>query len=177
MSFFRKKRNMVRTAALPDFYNDSFATGGCDDSEYTTGRIIFDNICLYNNATDGSLFYVYGLTIAEDSGYAARIGQIQGSIGTLQQNCQAVRFTLANPPGQIFLDAHHYASTPSFNDPGLPAGAIQLSVVGVGTSAALFLCAPYPLWIVDPGYSLIVHNIAPCQNFAAGFWFLVAKPS
>lgn len=177
MPFWRKKRNMVRSVNLPEFYSEDFCTAGAYDLEVVTARQIFDNTCLFNNATAGELLYVYGINIVEDFGVCATIWEFKGHVGTLFQPGQQVRFAQGTPIGVTYLDQQHFPATPALDDPGPPAGSVFLTSISSGNQGGNIFIAPYPLFVIDPGYSLLVHVAMGCQQMAVGFWYQVAKPA
>jgi hypothetical protein len=155
----------------PDWFSDSLATGGYEFGQGDNTTNAYVQISLFNDATDGSLLRLYGLTAGNDTGFGMVMYPLFGTPnGTFVAKCRSVRFDGGSPPGQIWQQAIPSAF-PSPNPDPPPAQSTWLGTPGFDSETWF---SPFPIAIIPPGWSLVVANPATTTVVLAAFWYQVA---
>jgi hypothetical protein len=165
----KPKGTMVRPA--PDWFSDNLGCGGFRmPNGPATGFVNYVAVSLYNNANDGSLLKVYGISTVGDVTSSASVFAMAGTLGSFVQSCSSIRPDKAVPFGQIFQ-----ATTvePDVIHPNPYVFPPLLAVLGSGYPGQTHAWQ-HPRFILPPGYSLIVVNDQSDDNIGASFVYQVA---
>ena len=166
---------LVRPAT--DFFDDHLGVG--KGSIFATGanQSIWFSVALFNNATAGLVFKVYGLSTINVGEGGLDYFFVSGAYGTLAQGCSPVRPDVGVPYGQIYTQSQQVLATTA--NPYL----VQPAIATIGTSGESFTAfSQFPMFIVPVGYSLVACNTFPANNIGgalyaggAGFWYQMAN--
>jgi hypothetical protein len=161
----------------PDWFDDQLGVG--KGSIFATGanQSIWFSVSLFNNAGSGQVLKVYGLSTVNVGIGGLDCFFASGPYGTFYTGCSANRPDVGAPYGQIYTQSQEVGV--SSGNPYL----LQPAIATLGTSGESFTYfAPFPIFIVPVGYSLVVCNVYGANNIAgalyaggAGFWYQVAN--
>lgn len=162
----------VLARPAPDFFDDHLAFGGFQFNNGTVTGNHFLLCSLFNNASSGLAFKVYGISAAADggSGCCAWVDNLP-LIGTYAGPCFNIRADQGAPYGQIFQDVTTQAN-PLPNPYTFPATAALIGTSGFDSMTYL---SPFPLFIVPVGYALHVLNVTAGGLLGASFWYQQAN--
>jgi hypothetical protein len=162
----------VLTRTAPDWFSDSFATGGSTFLFLNQQSNVYYTVSLFNDSTTGAVLKVYGITNSNDSGGASWMYPLFGTpIGSLVGQCTSVRFDGGSPVGQIWAKKDQVAQNAPYPYP-LPPTA---SLLGTGGYDSMTHLSPFPLAIVPAGWSLVIANTQTTSVAGAAFWYQVAE--
>lgn len=160
----------VLTRPAPDWFDDFVAYGGF--SAFFVGGDHFTLTSLYNNASDGSAFKVYAITVTADGGGGQSAWVSQGvPTGTLVGACNPVRADLGAPFGLIY-QSQQLIGGPLPNPFTVPATA---ALIGSSGFDCFTYFAPFPMFVVPAGYALNAVNNFGSALTGTSFWYHVAK--
>src|SRR5229473_4204785 len=105
----------VLSRIAPDWFDDQLGIGAFATNNPVATPPTYVAIALFNNATDGSSFKVYGLSVFSNGGGGTSFFSPPTTIGALAGPCVSLRPDVGNPFGQIFTVSTAVAtpSTPS----------------------------------------------------------------
>jgi hypothetical protein len=120
-----------------------------------------NSIALFNNATDGSVLYVYAYKV-DCSDFTQVYAQVTpGTVGTLWSNGTPVNPTLALGPGQIFT-----GNTPAgFN-------FTHTSLTWQGDQPTPWVSMGFPLAIAPPAYEVVIYDGLANEAILASFYWV-----
>ncbi len=148
----------------PDWFFNRAASVGANNP----GQVgLFSVTDLFNDATDGSLLYVYEVYLQNSGAFSCRIQQVQGNCGGVTGPGYPVNFAIGSLPGSLFIGQLASIARPN-TDPYISS---------VNTPAIDFIKPPGPVAIVPPGYSLRVANNQPQFGFIVWFYYVVMSDS
>lgn len=145
---------------LPDWLMDQMM-GGRVSQAGASGQITYGE--LYNNASDGSLLYLYGVSWYSSPG---------------DEGVPEVYFwkKQVGGGGQFPLRASGTVL------PGVVGGFTSVGCVGneIGsvvapTTNSMPWLLPFPMAIIDPGYSFGIHTAGTNELVRVGLWWLAAR--
>jgi len=148
--------------STPDWFWRSMATVGFASG--STGGT-YPQAGLYNNATDGQLLHVMGLSMhCSGAGEGIDVSFAQG----------VPAFSAGRPGTAVKLD--------EIAPPGLSyftngVGAVPGYIIGYlgAANAGTFATPGWPLWIIPPGYTLWFNGDQTNTFFFATLWYLHLK--
>jgi len=163
----------VLTRTPPDFFDDHLATGGAN---YITDPPVgntYASISLFNNASSGILFKVYGITVGNDNLGTAFAYFLQGApLGSFVQPCVNIRGDQGAPYGQIFKRIDTLGTPTALYPLPIPNG---FSLLGAPDAGSHTIISPFPLFIIPVGYSLVIANEQSASSVWAAFWYQQAN--
>jgi hypothetical protein len=161
----------VLSRLAPDWFDDHLGQGYDLVGSLAVNVFHFTVFELFNNASDGSALKVYGVTAGADNSNGMQCFSAKGPFGTLIGACTAVRFDLPAPWGQIFRNDTIVASGSSADPYSLGRPIAGLGTGGFNVATEF---ADFPLFIIPPGFSLLVKNFQAGTALSCGFWYQVA---
>ena len=158
MASYRRPKG-VYTRGTPDWNYSRVATAGVYIDNGITQK--FDEVGLYNNATDGSALFVHNIIYSTDFNNAVAVAMPISAQGTVIQNGFSIDTNIGQLPGQLRHNVALAARSDNFSF--LP-----------DTAAPGFLTGEFPHFIVRPGYQLIISNAnVGSQVFTLCMWWTV----
>lgn len=150
------KGSLARSS--PDWYfrNLMFGSG-----ETVNAQNAGNSIALFNNATDGSVLYLYAYKVdcSDQTQIYAQVAA--GVVGSFWMDGVPVNPTLASGPGQIYT-----GNTPSGFD------FTQISLTWEGNQPSPWVSMGFPLAIIPPGYEFIVFDGMVDEGILACFYWV-----
>ena len=162
----RPKGSYVRNT--PDWYFNNACSVGTNNPGAPGLHAVCD---LFNNAQDGSNFYVYGLMTFNLGTASIRVQQIQGHApgtggpGAGNGPAYAVNASGGQPPGLLYIDFIAGATQP-ITDPYIFSTLSNIDEYILPTG---------PLMIIPPGYSLRLLNNAVAFGFQCWIYYVTLR--
>lgn len=161
---------LVRSAF--DFFDDSGGQGGAFYFDQAFTQLAYLAVALYNNATDGRSFKVYGISAISNQNGGCLVYSTTGRIGSLFGPCSPIRADLGAPFGQIYSQTQ---LVPNTTTPTTLVFGPLVNILGSGNFTPQGWYSPFPLFTVPAGYSLILVNQGAATNAGFGFWYQQAN--
>lgn len=157
---------LVRQA--PDFFDDQLGVIAFEFIEISPPvGLHYQTVALYNNASTGILLKVYAITAAASGGGGLAAWFIKGTIGVLQNAASAIRPDTGISWGQIYFQQTDVAA--GVANPFIPS--IINGIIPTGGFDSDSMVAPFPLFILPAGYSLVLSPISSSVVTGASFWY------
>lgn len=166
MPSYRRPKGVYSRPTL-DWFSDQVCTGAGAFQTFPlsgTGNDI--HVSLFNNDTLGRLLYVYAISCGNDSAENLYCAFHAGTVGNFFAAGMSVNPSLGTPPGQIFLDVRTGTGSTPLAPPSDPYTQIPS---GFNSST---IVAPFPLFILPKGYSIVVSPDFSGQSLGASFWYI-----
>jgi hypothetical protein len=157
---------LIRPA--PDWFDDHVGVGGFwVQGSFSPLQPHWLAVGLYNNASTGVLFKVYGITVAAEGGSGAGLYFVYGTFGTLVGQCSSLNPGTGNPHGLIYQNTQ--TALPNTVNPFFAAPPTMLIGSSGFDSATYF--SPFPIAVIPAGYSLIATNMIFSDDVGFYFWY------
>lgn len=139
----------IRTRGTPDWFARFLSAGGIVTSPGPLPPNQIQAITLWNNATDGSLLFVYSIFIQMSNGAEMQVAYVTEPIGSAQLACSRVNPQIGAPPGIIYWEQNgltHY----SLNFVGVIANFETPPTLGL-----------FPQYIIPANSGLVLTSTTP----------------
>lgn len=147
----------------PDWFFNNAASVGANNPGAPGTNAVCD---LFNNATDGSLLYIYAIESFNQGTESIRVQQFHGHTGgTSDGPAYSINPLVGTPFGHLYIDQIAGISNP-VTDP---------YIFSVNALADEFVQPDGPAMIVPPGYSCRLYNNAVAFGFTCWFYYVVLQ--
>lgn len=161
---------LIRPA--PDFYDDQIGVCGFEFVEISPPvGLHYHRFALYNNASTGAVFKIYGITVENGGGGGFLFWFVKGQIGTVQQNATSIR---PDHPMQFGQMSYDRMDVPAGTlNPFFPTTIVgQVSASGFDSQTTV---SSFPLFILPAGWSLVGSNPGSALQAGLTCWYQVAN--